>query len=147
MAADVIKNAAADGWEAGLLAFIIVCGLFFIGYWMKKDSEKVRQREDRMANRIDCLEDTISKIQETYSDRLVKLTSQVTEAILKSTDAQLEMHKCMTEMNATLRLVNTDIRDLCTLLRSSPCVALAATRGEYTITDKEGNRLFPKQAG
>lgn len=139
-ATTTVKAAASDSWEAALLAFIIVVGLFFIGFWMRWDGQKVKEREDRMAKRIDHLEDKMSKMHETHSERLVKLTQQVTDAIAKSTEAQISMQKCLIEMNETMRQANKDIRDLCMLLRSSPCVVHASTRGEYQGSEVSDSR-------
>jgi hypothetical protein len=135
-----VKAAASDSWEAALLAFIIVVGLFFIGFWMRWDGQKVKEREDRMAKRIDHLEDKMSRMHESHSDRLVKLTQQVTDAIAKSTEAQVSMQKCLIEMNETLRQTNTDVRDLCMLLRSSPCIIHAANRGDHSTVESVDSR-------
>jgi hypothetical protein len=143
-ATDVLKAANDAGWTAGLLAFVVVCVLLFVGFWMKKDSDRVKEREDRTAKRIDLLEDKIATIQEAHAERLVQLTMKVTEAVIKSTDAQTEMQKSLVSMTETMHEMQESITDLCNLLRGSPCVALASSRGDYTITDKYGNVLDPQ---
>jgi len=54
---EVIRTAAAHGWEAGLLALVMIGSFAFLAWLIKSWMVAGTTREERMANRLDVLED------------------------------------------------------------------------------------------
>lgn len=144
----VIDRASGVSWEAGMLAIIIVVFMSAIVYMIKRQADQVRddrkiyqEREMRMAKRIDELEDKLREIDAGHSARLVDMIKEVTTAILKTVDCQQAVSLSLSNLSETMDQVNGDIKDLCQLIRLSPCLLAGCKRGDYRIVDHEGKEL------
>ena len=70
---EAINAAAKDSWEAVLLVIIVVSAFFFIGWMLRQILKEAREREARMASRIDHLEEVENLTHQRYNEQLSKL--------------------------------------------------------------------------
>lgn len=140
-AVEVLNDAASHSWEAALLASLVLGGFGFLGWMLKKVMSDSQSRENRMAARIDLLEAAELEMHKGYSDKLMSLTEKVTDAIAQSADAQRAMNQTLQTVTEVMRTVNGDLREMCSLLKMSPCLMLGTARGDYTLIDKEGHAV------
>ena len=162
----VVEKATGVSWEAGMLAVIIVAFMSTIIYMVKRQNDSAREerleasalreedrkqaqireeasaaRETRMAERIDTLEDTIKAIQVDHRTEILGLLRDVTTAIAASSESQNAMRQCLGELRETLGQVNGDIKEMCSLLKLSPCLIAGRARGDIRIIDSAGNEI------
>ena len=137
---EVVKVAAQHSWEAALLVVIVLAAFTFIGWMLKRILAEAREREARMAERIDRLEDAENQTHVHYNNQLNKLTEAVTTALVKSTETQAQLIETMGQMTK-------DMRELCTLLKSCPCLLLKDRRGTFKILDEKGQEIVTVQNG
>lgn len=144
----VIQKAASVSWEATMLAFIMVVFMSVIVYMIKRQNDQAleerknhAERESRMAKRIDDLEDESRKVESAHSVQLVALIKEVTIAIMKSNETQLSTSLTIQTLVATMNEVNGDIKELCQLIRMSPCLLTGCGREGYKLVDKQGREV------
>ena len=145
---EVIHAATGVSWEAGMVAVILVACMGALVYMMKRQNDNIRDeravaaaREDRMANRMNGLEDRIDTLQTQHANTLVLLSKEIAQAMAESTAARVAVNEALAEMARASMVLNGDIKELCSLLKLSPCIALGQLRGRYKIVDERGNEI------
>lgn len=142
----IITKASGVSWEAGMLAFIMVVFLSVIIYMIKRQNDQMEaerkshiERENRLGLRIDSLEDKMHAMEADHSAKSLAMTREVTVAILKAAESQGDSSVTIQTLIATMNEVNGDIKDLCQLIRMSPCLLTGCGREGYQLADKDGN--------
>ena len=144
----VIETATNHGWEAGMVAFILIGLAAAMTYVLKRqydsathERDKANSREERilkanaereirMANRIDALEDMLSS-------RLMAINAEMVAAMIstrESLDAIRETMLCV--KNSMERMEKSQLQ-LCQLLAVCPCLFIAKQRGKVKLVDVE----------
>jgi hypothetical protein len=121
----VVQSAASHGWEAALLAFLVLSILASFGYMMKKIVDDARTREDRMGSRISALEleirtELFSQIR-TSSEVIVKIVATMerlcaltesTAAVIRHLEGTMLVRPCLLNV-AQQGLFLQELDDLC----------------------------------
>ncbi len=128
----VIDTATGVSWEAGMLALIMVSCLILIGYMFKRQSDS----SDRMATRLSEVENELRKIEKDHRDSLVAVSKEMANAITESTAARQSVHTALIELTRASNVLNGDLKELCQLLKLSPCIAIGSLRGDYKLIDR-----------
>ena len=144
----VIDKASGVSWEAGMVAFVMVCCMGVIVYMIKRQNDNVSaerqvaaEREERMAKRMNDMEDKLHLVEKENSTQLLITTKEMASAIAQSTAAQITVREALSELTQTNNVINGDLKELCALLKLSPCIALGHLRGNWKIVDDKGNEV------
>jgi hypothetical protein len=138
---ETVTAASNHSWEAALLASLVVSGFGFLGWMLKKVMADSQSREVRMATRIDLLQEAEKETHREYSTNLMNLNKAVTTAILTAAQAQDSQNATLARVEEVMRGVNGDLRELCALMKQSPCLLVGANRGDYKLIDATGNEV------
>jgi hypothetical protein len=120
-----VSKAAEHGWEAMLIAVVLIAsigGMGFIARWAIKiytdrtkiDAEETAKREARLSERITSLEGFIR-------DKLLESLNKATEALRASADAQKDMAGVLKEHTNITGQLNTVVQRLAESLEERPC--------------------------
>lgn len=150
--AQVINRATGISWEAGMVASIMVVFLSVIIYMIKRLNDQMEKerdvhklREERMAKRIDSLEDELHKLQTDHQSQMIAIVKEVTACILRSVEGQTEVTSALRSLAEIMNGVNGDIRELCQLIKCSPCLVAGMHREGYHVVDQDGNKVDVSQ--
>ena len=144
----VIDAATGVSWEAGMLALVMVTCMGVIVYMVKRQNDNVSQerivaesRENRMAQRMNEMENDLRRLEKENSDQLLAMSKEMARAIAESTSARMSVHSAVSELTRANATLNSDLKELCSLLKLSPCIAIGTLRGHYKLIDDHGNEI------
>ena len=146
--AAVVEKATGVGWEAGMLAVLIVSFMGVIIYMAKrqndhsdKEREATTEREKGHQVRLAQLEQTIHEIQKANNEQLVELVRDMIAAKAESNAVQSATRETLAELARVNGLLNGDIKEMCVLLKGNPCLLAGRARGAVKVVDLDGNEI------
>jgi hypothetical protein len=92
----ILDEAAKGGWEAAMVAFILLSSLGFLVWLVRRWMDDVGKREDRMSKRIDALEDVVIHRLESLAVQCREALDRNAVAVTNLTTA-LNKRPCMNE--------------------------------------------------
>jgi hypothetical protein len=126
-ATTVVDKAAQHGWEAAMVALTLVSCLVLFGFVIRhmlknqtdqtnKTLEEAKNREERLAARVDKLEKVIE-------DDLMTMANRSIESITSATEVNRELVSSFKRLEAVVVESHRTTAELCATLRSRPCAA------------------------
>ena len=103
----VVESASAHGWEAALLAVIILAGAGLLGYLIRMWVHKSTEREDRIlqqaVDREGRLAQRVSQLEDFVRTALLDALKESSRAVSAISDSAKEQSKALNDLNASIR--------------------------------------------
>ena len=145
----VMETANETGsWVVVLLVFLVLAmvGGFVMLFKMLRDTyqqqvmhliEDADERLKDASEREKRLSDRINQLEKEHFNKISALLERQLELTAKT---ESTLHSFSTGQNE----INGDLKRLCILLSTSPCLVMAKGQGKYKIVDEAGNEVHYK---